>query len=199
MKQLKGFSVYLNRYWRLYALLVLPIVFFIIFKYGPMYGVLIAFEDYNLFQGISGSPWVGLDTFRAVFKMQDFYTALKNTFMLNFLDLIVSFPAPILLAIMLNELRIIWFKKLSQTILYLPHFISWIIIGGIVYQVFSTNTGILNHMLGYLGIGPIPFLSDKYYWYAYLFRHGRLAKRRLGHDHLFGGADRHQQRAVRGG
>lgn len=161
---MKGFSVYLNRYWQLYALLVLPIVFFIIFKYGPMYGVLIAFEDYNLFQGISGSPWVGLDTFRAVFKMQDFYTALKNTFMLNFLDLIVSFPAPILLAIMLNELRIIWFKKLSQTILYLPHFISWIIIGGIVYQVFSTNTGILNHMLGYLGIGPIPFLSDKYYW-----------------------------------
>ncbi|MFD0693784.1 ABC transporter permease [Paenibacillus sp. GCM10027628] len=161
---MKRFNVYLIRYWQLYALLALPIVYFIIFKYGPMYGVLIAFKDYNLFQGIAKSPWIGLDSFREIFKMKDFYAALRNTFMLNFLDLIVSFPAPIILAIMLNELRIIKFKKISQTILYLPHFISWIIIGGIVKQVFSTNTGIFNHMLSYLSIGPIPFLSDKYYW-----------------------------------
>jgi putative aldouronate transport system permease protein len=96
--------------------------------------------------------------------MPTFYKALRNTFMLNFLDLLVSFPVPIILAIMLNELRVKWFKKTSQTILYLPHFISWIIIGGIVYQVFATKSGIVNIMLGKIGIGPVPFLSDKFDW-----------------------------------
>ncbi|WP_192701398.1 ABC transporter permease [Paenibacillus sp. OAS669] len=145
-------------------MLMLPIAYFLVFKYGPMYGVTIAFKDFNLFQGINKSPWIGLDTFREIFKMDAFYVALRNTFMLNFLDLIFSFPAPILLALMLNELGRAWFKKLSQTILYLPHFISWVIIGGIVYQAFSTNSGVVNHLLGNIGIGPIPFLSDKYYW-----------------------------------
>jgi len=152
------------RYWQLYAMLLLPLVYFIVFKYGPMYGVTIAFKEFNLFQGINKSPWIGLATFREIFKMDAFYAALRNTFMLNFLDLIFSFPAPIVLALMLNELGRVWFKKLSQTILYLPHFISWVIIGGIVYQAFSTNSGVVNHLLGNIGIGPVPFLSDKYYW-----------------------------------
>jgi putative aldouronate transport system permease protein len=164
VEKLKGLRLYMFRYWQLYAMLVLPVAFFVVFKYGPMYGVVIAFKDFNLFQGINKSPWIGFDTFREMFDMQDFFTALKNTFMLNFLDLVVSFPAPILMALMLNEVRVVWFKKASQTILYLPHFISWIIIGGIVYQVFGTNSGIVNHLLGNLGIGPIPFLSDKWYW-----------------------------------
>ncbi|MCZ8511068.1 ABC transporter permease subunit [Paenibacillus filicis] len=145
-------------------MLLLPIAYFLVFKYGPMYGVTIAFKNFNFFQGINKSPWIGLDTFRQIFKMDAFYLALRNTFMLNFLDLVFSFPAPIVLALMLNELRTLWFKKLSQTILYLPHFISWVIIGGIVYQAFSTNSGMVNHLLGNFGIGPIPFLSDKYYW-----------------------------------
>jgi putative aldouronate transport system permease protein len=167
---LNNFPRYLNRYWQLYIMLLLPVSFFVIFKYGPMYGVTIAFKDFNLFQGVNHSPWVGLDTFRKIFKMHDFYSALRNTFMLNFLDLIVSFPAPILLALMLNELRGARFKKISQTILYLPHFISWIIIGGIVTQVFSTKTGLANEFLGHFGIHEIPFLSDKYYWLiTYLF------------------------------
>jgi putative aldouronate transport system permease protein len=167
---LKSFSRYLSRYWQLYIMLLLPVSFFVIFKYGPMYGVTIAFKDFNLFQGVNHSPWVGLETFRKIFKMHDFYTALRNTFMLNFLDLVVSFPAPILLALMLNELRGVRFKKISQTILYLPHFISWIIIGGIVTQVFATKTGLANEFLGHFGIHEIPFLSDKYYWLVtYLF------------------------------
>ncbi|OXM82531.1 polysaccharide ABC transporter ATP-binding protein [Paenibacillus rigui] len=161
---LRGMNTYLSRYWQLYAMLLFPVVYFVIFKYGPMYGVTIAFKNFNFFQGINKSPWIGLDTFRQIFKMDSFYLALRNTFMLNFLDLVFSFPAPILLALMLNELRTIWFKKISQTILYLPHFISWVIIGGIVYQAFSTNSGMVNHLLGNFGIGPIPFLSDKYYW-----------------------------------
>ncbi|MBW7457212.1 ABC transporter permease subunit [Paenibacillus sepulcri] len=129
-----------------------------------MYGILIAFQDYNLFKGVSGSPWVGLDVFREVFGMSGFYEALRNTFMLNILDLIVSFPAPIVLALLLNELSGRRFKKLAQTALYLPHFLSWVIIGGIMYQVFATNTGIINLLLGHFGIDPIPFLTNKYDW-----------------------------------
>ncbi len=153
----------------MYAMLACPIAFFIVFKYIPMYGVTIAFKDFNFFQGIMKSKWVGLETFREIFRMKDFYTSVRNTFMLNFLDLIFSFPAPIILAIMLNEVRVVWFKKISQTILYLPHFISWIIIGGIVYQVFATHSGLVNEVLRIVGIHAIPFLSDKHYWlFTYL-------------------------------
>ncbi|NIK67045.1 carbohydrate ABC transporter membrane protein 1 (CUT1 family) [Paenibacillus sp. BK033] len=160
---LKGLS-YLRRYWQLYALLILPVSYFIIFKYGPMYGILIAFKDFNFFQGINGSEWIGLDGFREVFAMPDFYKVLRNTLMLNFLDLIVSFPAPLFLAIMLYELKIGWFKKLSQTILYIPHFISWVIIGGIVLQVFGTQSGMINNIITSLGFDAIPFLTDKKDW-----------------------------------
>lgn len=104
-------ATYFRRYWQLYALLSLPIIYFLIFRYGPMYGVQIAFKDFNLFQGIGGSEWIGFDAFREVFGMREFYTTLRNTFMLNFLDLLVSFPAPIILAIMLFEIRSVWFKK----------------------------------------------------------------------------------------
>ncbi len=163
-------SSYIKRYWQLYALLSLPVIYFLIFRYGPMYGVQIAFKDFNLFQGINGSEWIGLDAFREVFAMNDFYITLRNTFMLNFLDLIVSFPAPIILAIMLYEIRSGWFKKFSQTILYIPHFISWVIIGGIVYQLFGTQSGMVNEVLTSMGFQAIPFLTDKSSWLiTYLF------------------------------
>ncbi|HBU85194.1 MAG TPA: sugar ABC transporter permease [Paenibacillus sp.] len=161
---------YLKRYWQLYALISLPLVYFLIFRYGPMYGVQIAFKDFNLFQGINGSEWIGFDAFREVFGMRDFYTTLRNTFMLNFLDLIVSFPAPIILAIMLYEVRFKWFKKISQTILYIPHFISWVIIGGIVYQLFGNQSGMVNGVLESMGLNSIPFLTEKNPWLVtYLF------------------------------
>ncbi|MCM3135857.1 ABC transporter permease subunit [Paenibacillus polysaccharolyticus] len=163
-------TTYLKRYWQLYALISLPLIYFIIFRYGPMYGVQIAFKDFNLFQGINGSEWIGFDAFREVFAMPDFYTTLRNTFMLNFLDLIVSFPAPIILAIMLYEVRFKWFKKVSQTILYIPHFISWVIIGGIVYQLFGNQSGMVNGILESLGLNSIPFLTEKNPWLVtYLF------------------------------
>ncbi|MDN8592100.1 ABC transporter permease subunit [Paenibacillus sp. 11B] len=161
---------YLKRYWQLYALISLPLIYFLIFRYGPMYGVQIAFKDFNLFQGINGSEWIGFDAFREVFGMRVFYTTLRNTFMLNFLDLIVSFPAPIILAIMLYEVRFKWFKKISQTILYIPHFISWVIIGGIVYQLFGNQSGMVNGVLESMGLNSIPFLTEKNPWLVtYLF------------------------------
>ncbi|GAA4876236.1 sugar ABC transporter permease [Paenibacillus vulneris] len=159
----------LVRDWQLYILLVLPMLYFLIFKYVPMLGVIIAFKDYNIFKGILGSSWVGLETFREVFKMQGFYLALRNTFTLNLLDLLVSFPIPILLAILLNELRIQWFKKGAQMVLYLPHFISWVIIGGMAVQLLATNTGIVNSVLKSLNLEAIPFLTEPVYWvFTYL-------------------------------
>lgn len=161
---------YLRRNWQLYALLLLPVTYFIVFKYGPIYGILIAFKDYNIFKGIMASPWIGFDAFEQIFRRNDFYSALRNTFLLNGLDLLFSFPAPIVLAILLNELRLPWFKKMTQTIYYLPHFLSWVIIGGMVYQLFSTNTGIVNQVIMDLGFEPVPFLADKNYWLiTYLF------------------------------
>jgi putative aldouronate transport system permease protein len=157
-------NAYLRRYWQLYALLALPLAYFIIFKYGPMYGIQIAFKDFNFFQGITGSEWIGFEAFREVFGMRDFYLTLRNTLMLNFLDLLVSFPAPLILAIMLYEMKTLWFKKLSQTILYIPHFISWVIIGGIVYQVFGTESGMINNVIKSIGFEAIPFLTDKSDW-----------------------------------
>lgn len=154
----------LYRDWQLYLLLLLPLAYFIIFKYTPMLGVVIAFKDYNMFQGILASPWVGFETFREVFQMDGFYNALRNTFLLNFLDLVVSFPIPIALAVLLNELRIKWFKKGAQTILYLPHFISWVIIGGMAIQLLATNNGIVNNLLKSLGMKVIPFLTEPVYW-----------------------------------
>ncbi len=155
---------YLLRYWQLYLMLLPVVAYFFIFKYMPLYGVTIAFKEYNMFKGVAASEWVGLEIFRDIFGMQSFYTALRNTFLLNGLDFVFGFPAPILLAVCLNELRVAAFQRVSQTLLYLPHFISWVIIGGMMYQVFATNYGIINVLLANIGIGPIPFLADSGYW-----------------------------------
>lgn len=153
----------IKRDFLLYLLLLLPMAYLFIFRYAPIYGVVMAFQDYNVFEGISGSEWVGLDVFKFIFEQNSFYRALKNTLVLNFLDLVAGFPAPIILAILLNEIRHVRFKKVTQTILYLPHFLSWVIIGGMVYLMFSSG-GMANSILSSLGIGNIEFLSQKTNW-----------------------------------
>lgn len=154
----------ITRDWQLYLLLLLPMVYFLLFKYVPMLGVIVAFKDYNIFKGVLASDWIGLDAFRKIFQMDAFYQALRNTFVLNMLDLVVGFPIPIILALLLNELRVRWFKRTAQTILYLPHFISWVIIGGMAIQLFATSTGSVNIFLNSLGFESIPFLSEKFHW-----------------------------------
>ena len=152
--------------WQLYVMLVLPVAFYLIFCYKPMIGIIVAFEKYNLFKGMWGSPWVGFDNFRFVMKMSDFSNALTNTLWLNFLGLVAGFPVPIVLAIMLNEMKSIGLKKVSQTLLYLPHFLSWIIIGGMVLQIFSPTSGLINATLlkwGWID-KSIPFLTDGPHW-----------------------------------
>lgn len=155
---------YLQRTWMLYLMLVLPIVFLAVFKYIPMTNIVIAFKDYNIFRGVWESPWVGFKWFSQTFQSRDFHFALRNTLVLNVLDLVMGFPAPIILAVLLNELRYKHFKKVTQTIIYLPHFLSWIIIAGMASQLFAPSGGVVNVMLGKLGFAPVDFLMNKGNW-----------------------------------
>jgi len=147
-------------------MLALPIMFFIIFRYIPMTNIVIAFKDYNIFRGVwSGSPWVGFKWFQRAFATRDFWNALRNTIYLNVLDLVMGFPAPIILALLLNELISKSFKKVTQTLIYLPHFLSWIIVSGIASRLLAPTSGVINiFLVESLGIGPIDFLMDKAKW-----------------------------------
>lgn len=155
-----------RRDWRLYAMMAIPIVWYLLFCYKPMVGLVIAFQKYNLFKGIAGSEFVGLENFRFVFGMRDFGIALRNTLWLNFLDLLFGFPIPIVLAILLNEMRFAKIKKVSQTLLYLPHFLSWVIIGGMVLKIFAPTSGVINATLLKMGLisENIPFLTNGAWW-----------------------------------
>ena len=155
-----------KRDWRLYAMLAIPVIWYLMFCYKPMIGVIIAFQKYSLVKGMWGSKWVGLKNFEFVMGLRDFPLALKNTLYLNLLGLIVGFPVPIILAIMLNEIRSKGVKRVSQTLLYLPHFLSWIIIGGMVLKIFAPTTGVINQTLLKWGVidKNIPFLTDGPSW-----------------------------------
>jgi putative aldouronate transport system permease protein len=155
---------YISRSWMLYLMLVLPMIFFVVFRYVPMTNIVIAFKEYNMFRGVWDSPWAGLKWFSQAFASRDFFNAVRNTLWLNFLDLLVGFPAPIILAILLNELSSNLYKRFTQTIVYLPHFLSWIIISGIASQLFAPGGGVVNIMLGRIGIGPIDFLMNNHLW-----------------------------------
>ena len=158
--------VRLARDWRLYVMLAIPFLWYLVFCYKPMAGIIIAFQKYSIFKGIAGSKYVGLENFKFVFGMRDFGIALGNTLLLNFLDLLFGFPMPIILAIMLNEMRTPKLKKVSQTMLYLPHFLSWVIIGGMVLKIFAPTTGVINSMLLKSGLidKNIPFLTEGNWW-----------------------------------
>lgn len=158
--------VYFKNNWQLYLLLMIPVVFVIVFKYAAYPGMRIAFMNYKPAKGYSGSEWVGFETFAKVFKDKDFHRALKNSLIFNFLDLIVGFPVPVILALMLNELRFDRYKKVSQTILYLPHFLSWVIIASVSLTLFKPETGLVNVAMMNAGIieKGIPFLTEKWHW-----------------------------------
>ena len=149
----------------LYLMLVLPMLYFIVFAYLPMGGIVVAFKDYNIFGGIWDCPWVGLKHFKEAFAAKEFQTAIKNTIILNLGELFINFPFPIVLAIFLNEMTHERMKKTTQTILYLPHFLSMVVVAGIVYQVFGSS-GIVNNVLGAFDIGPINFVGDPKKWRA---------------------------------
>lgn len=157
----------LHKMWNykwVYLMLLPVIIYFIVFKYVPMYGIVLAFKDYNVFKGIMESPWAGFRIFQKIFANKNFWNSIRNTFSLNILTLAVSFPLTITVSLMINEVMHTRLKKIVQSILYLPHFISWVVVASIVVNLFSQNGGTINLMLNHLGINSIPFLSDKHWW-----------------------------------
>lgn len=129
-------------------LLLLPgLIYFIVFKYIPMFGIMIAFQDFNPYLGFADSPWVGLKNFRNFFSSPDFFRILRNTLGISLLSLALYFPAPIILALFLNEIRCERFKRVAQTCVYIPHFISWVIVGTLTYQILNINDGIMYHLI----------------------------------------------------
>ncbi len=159
-----GVFYYLRRDWELYVLLLLPIAMVLIFKYASMFGLTIAFKDYKVARGFWGSDWVGFQVFQDIFAKPDFGRAVRNTLLLNILDLIFSFTMPIVLALMINEVKNLVFKRINQTLLYLPHFLSWVIIGAIAYQLLSEGSGMVNNVIEMLGGTRIPFLQEDTNW-----------------------------------
>lgn len=166
-KNKKSFGTYMKRYWQLYLLLLLPMIYLIVFKYAPMTYIQIAFKKYMINKSVWEMPWAknhGMEFFIKAFKKKDFINALRNTVTLNLLDLFLGFPAPIIFALILNELCFKRFKKVVQTIAYMPHFLSWVIISSLALQLFATNDGLVNVLVERLGGEKIPFLMDKTHW-----------------------------------
>lgn len=161
---------YLRRYWPLYLMLVLPLAFCILFKYVPMRGLVLAFKDFKVIKGINGSKWNGMANFTYLFSKSESVNVILQTLKLNLLDLAFGFPMPIILAVMLNEVRNKAFKRITQTIIYLPHFLSWVIIGSVFMMLLKTDSGMLNIMIAGIGGTKVPFLTDNVLWQiTYIF------------------------------
>lgn len=152
----------------LYLLLLPGMLFIIVFKYIPMYGLVIAFQEYNILQGVGGSDWVGLYQFEKLFTMLDFTNVFKNTLIISTLKLIWGFPAPIVLALLLNEVKQLVFQRFVQTVVYLPHFISWVIFSGIIIIFLNPVDGLVNQVMGWFGGEPVDFLIEKSYFRSIL-------------------------------
>jgi putative aldouronate transport system permease protein len=143
------------------------IIFVAIFSYIPMYGVVMAFQQYDIFNGILESPWVGFMHFRMFFEAPEFWNVMRNTIVISLLKLVITFPAPILLALMLNEVGSMGFKRLVQTVSYLPYFLSWVIVSGFVFSLLSVDNGTVNFVLERLNLiqEPVNFLAvPEYFW-----------------------------------
>ena len=158
-----GFRGYLKN--PVLTLMFIPVViYYIVFHYTPMYGIVLAFKDYSLTLGIMKSPWVGFEVFSELFKTASFTRAFRNTIIISLLRWVTGFPAPIILALMLNELKNLRYKKIIQTISYLPHFLSWVILAGLFTQLLSPSNGAVNYIIEKLGGKPIYFLADNKYF-----------------------------------
>ncbi|MBE1446190.1 ABC transporter permease [Paenibacillus sp. OAS669] len=153
-----GLDIKRDRY--LYLMALPGIVFFLIFKYVPMWGIVIAFQNYSPFGGVSHSPWVGLEHFQRFFSTTDFWLLFRNTLAINVLNLLFFFPLPILVSLMLNELRSVIYKRFIQSVIYLPHFLSWVIIAGLTFMLFAKGEGLINHLLESMGQERIDVLTN---------------------------------------
>ena len=159
------FFRYVRRHPMMYLMLIPGLFFLFIYKFAPLYGILIAFKDYNIFAGsnpidaIAKSPWVGFANFERLFKSSEFIKVLVNTLIINGMKILFLFPIPIICAILLNEIRNKAFRKLSQTAIYVPYFFSWVVVFGIFYSLFGSY-GVVNNVIAALGHARIKFFTD---------------------------------------
>ncbi|SDT32712.1 carbohydrate ABC transporter membrane protein 1, CUT1 family [Paenibacillaceae bacterium GAS479] len=161
-------SISTHRY--LYMMLLPCLIFFVIFSYIPLGGLLMAFKDYKFNAGILGSPWVGLKYFEAFFNSYEAKQLIRNTLIISSIKLFLYLPFPIILALMFNEIRSKWFKNLSQSILYLPHFLSWVVVMGLTQRILAPDTGLLNEMIAKLGgDGSTFYMMEANYFYQVMF------------------------------
>lgn len=155
----------IRKYWPLYIMVLPGVIFLILFKYIPMMGSIIAFQDYSVFRGISGSPWAGFKHFKILFDYPDFNRVFRNTLVLGALKICVIFPVPIILSLMINEIRHALLKKNIQTALYVPHFLSWVIVAGITFDIFS-STGLFNVIREWFGLDSLLIMQDERFFRA---------------------------------
>lgn len=146
LKRMSNWQYFKQHKW-LYVLLLPGLLYFILFKYVPMGGLVIAFKDYSPFLGIWGSKWVGLEQFRKFFSTPDFWRLFRNTLGISLLQLVLYFPAPIILSLFLNEVRHAGYKRTIQTLIYIPHFVSWVIVASLTYQLFNVSDGVINMLI----------------------------------------------------
>lgn len=155
-----GVRVHFSRFKWLYLLLIPGTIYFAVFRYAPMFGAIIAFKDYVPFLGIGGSAWVGFEHFTNFFASPDFARLLGNTLILAFLNLAIAFPLTIVIALLLNELRLSIVKRTVQTLIYIPHFLSWTVVASLTYLLFALDTGPLFHLINTVLGTDINFLTD---------------------------------------
>lgn len=170
-KDRSGVRALLRYIWRkrfLYLLFLLPLAYYVIFEYVPIYGVSIAFQDYTPGKPFIGNPWIGFKNFELIFESAPFLEALRNTVLISFYKILFGFPFPILIALLLNEVRGSAFKRTVQTAIYFPHFVSWVIVGAIILNLFSIKDGLVNVILDKLGGKPVQILGNPQYFRALL-------------------------------
>lgn len=153
-------TINMPKNWQIYSMIVPGLLFFIIFKYVPLAGSIIAFQNYTPFKGILGSEFVGFDHFVRLFSYEDFYRVLRNTLLISVYQILFGFPAPLLLALLLNEVRKAVAKRVLQTVLYVPHFLSWVIVGSMVITLLSPDTGLVNRILTAFGLEKVFFMQQ---------------------------------------
>lgn len=158
---------YFKKYWPYYVMLLPGIIYIVMFKYIPMMGSIIAFKDYSAYQGIWASLWCGLDNFKKLFQYPDFYKILKNTLVLGILKTVLTFPIPVILALMLNEIRNAKVKKIVQTIICIPYFVSWVVVGGLVFDICGVG-GLFNNVREFFGMDPL-LVMQKESWFRPIY------------------------------
>lgn len=163
----ESWSHNIKKYWPYYLMVLPGLIYFIVFKFIPMLGSVIAFQDYNIIGGIFESTWVGLKHFKALFQYPDFKRILTNTIVLGFFKTILIFPIPVILSLMLNEIDNLRLKKGVQTAIYIPYFISWVIVGGLIFDIFGTG-GLFNNIREALGMEPI-LAMQKESWFRPIY------------------------------